>query len=146
MRATKTTLKHIRRSPYQSLAAVFIMMLTFLSITVFSFIVFGSSAVIQYFESKPQVTAFFKDEARPELESNVETQLQQTGQVAATKFVTKEQALEIYKEQNKSDPLLLELVTADVLPASLEVSTYKIEDLSGSCSSAPEFTARRRRR
>ena len=63
MRATKTTLKHIRRSPYQSLAAVFIMMLTFLSITIFSFIVFGSSSIINYFESKPQVTAFFKDEA-----------------------------------------------------------------------------------
>ena len=42
----------------------------------------------------------------------------------------KQEALEIYKEQNKEDPLLLDLVTADILPASLEVSTYKIEDLS----------------
>lgn len=129
MRATKTTLKHIRRSPYQSLAAVFIMMLTFLSITIFSFIVFGSSAVINYFESKPQVTAFFKDEAKPQDIDQLRAQLQQTGQIASTKYVSKAEALQIYKEQNKNDPLLLDLVTEDILPASLEISTYKIEDL-----------------
>ena len=28
----------------------------------------------------------------------------------------------MYKEQNKNDPLLLEMVSADILPASLEVS------------------------
>lgn len=129
MRATKTTLKHIRRSPYQSMAAVFIMMLTFLSITIFSFIVFGSSAVIQYFESKPQVTAFFKDEAKPQDIDQLRAQLQQSGQIASTKYVSKAEALQIYKEQNKDDPLLLDLVTEDILPASLEISTYKIEDL-----------------
>ena len=63
MKAVKTSMKHIRRTPYQALAAICIMMLTFLAISVFAFIVFGSSVVINYFESKPQVTAFFKDEA-----------------------------------------------------------------------------------
>ncbi|MGH7203974.1 MAG: cell division protein FtsX [Candidatus Levyibacteriota bacterium] len=129
MKATRTTLTHIRRSPYQSLAAVFIMMLTFLSITVFSFIVFGSSTVINFFESKPQVTAFFKDEATQPQIDQLKQQLTQSGMVASTKFVSKAQALQIYKEQNKNDPLLLDLVTQDILPASLEISTVKIEDL-----------------
>jgi cell division transport system permease protein len=44
-------------------------------------------------------------------------------------FVSKEQALEIYREQNKNDPLLLEMVTADILPASLEVSATDPKDL-----------------
>lgn len=129
MKAVKTTFKHIRRSPYQSLAATAIMMLTFLSITMFAFLVFGSSAVIKYFESKPQVTAFFKDEAKPEEIQQLASQLTASGKVASTKYVSKEEALQIYKDQNKSDPLLLELVTSDVLPASLEVSAYRIEDL-----------------
>lgn len=111
------------------MAAVFIMMLTFLSITIFSFIVFGSSAVIDYFESKPQVTAFFKDEAKTEDIQALQAQLQQTGQIASTRYVSKAEALQIYKEQNKNDPLLLDLVTEDILPASLEISTYEIEDL-----------------
>lgn len=129
MKATKATITHIRRSPYQSLAAVFIMMLTFLSITVFAFIVFGSSSVINFFESKPQVTAFFKDEATSTDIDQLKNQLNQTGMIAATKFVSKKEALQIYKEQNKNDPLLLDLVTEDILPASLEISTTKIEDL-----------------
>lgn len=53
-----------------------------------------------------------------------------TNKISNIKFVSKEDALKIYREQNKSDPLLLELVTADILPASLEISTLKIEDLS----------------
>lgn len=129
MKTVKTTVKHIRRNPYQSLAAVFIMMLTFLSITVFSFIVFGSNAVIDYFESKPQVTVFFTDETPQEEILQLQQQLELSDEVASTKYVSKQEALQIYKEQNKDDPLLLDLVTEDILPASLEIATYKLEDL-----------------
>jgi len=130
MKATKTTMQQVRRSPYQSLAAIFIMILTFLSITVFTFIVFGSSTVINFFESKPQVTAFFKDTATQQNIDSLRNQLEATGMIASTKYVSKDQALQIYKAQNKNDPLLLDLVTADILPASLEISTTKIEDLN----------------
>ncbi len=129
MRTVKTSWKHIRRNPYQALAAICIMMLTFLAISVFAFIVFGSSIVIKYFESKPQVTAFFKDEAQQSEIDALKQSLQQTGTVATIHFVSKKQALQRYSEQNKKDPLLLELVTSDILPASLEVSTNNIEDL-----------------
>src|SRR6478672_9691484 len=97
----KTSWKHIRRSPYQALAAVFIMMLTFLTISVFAFIVFGSTAIIKYFESKPQVTAFFKDEAKQQNIDELEASLRQTGKVSDVKFISKKEALEIYKKQNK---------------------------------------------
>ena len=50
---------------------------------------------------------------------------------SSIKFVSKKEALEIYRQQNKDDPLLLDLVTADILPASLEISAVRIEDLSG---------------
>ncbi len=130
MKSVKTSWKQIRRTPYQALTAVFVMVLTFLSISVFSFIVFGSSIVIDYFESKPQVTAFFKDEARPEEITQLENNLRQTGKISNVRFVSKKEALAIYKEQNKDDPLLLDLVTEDILPASLEISTEKIDDLA----------------
>ncbi len=130
MRTVNTSWKHIRRNPYQALAAICIMMLTFLAISVFSFIIFGSSVVIKYFESKPQVTAFFKDEATQANIDSLKAGLQQSGTVAHMRFVSKQEALQIYKEQNKGDPLLLDLVTEDILPASLEVSTTKVEDLT----------------
>jgi cell division transport system permease protein len=130
MKTIKSSWKQIRRTPYQALTAIFIMMLTFLSITVFSFLVFGSSIVIKYFESKPQVTAFFKDEAKPEEIKQLSDNLNQTGKISSVRFVSKKEALQIYKEQNKNDPLLLDLVTEDILPASLEISTKQIDDLS----------------
>lgn len=130
MKTLKTTWKHIRRSPYQALAAILIMLVTFLAISVFSFLIFGSSRIISFFESKPQVTAFFKDDAKQENIDALEDSLKQTGKIASMKFVSKKEALEIYKQQNKDDPILLDLVTADILPASLEISTTRIEDLN----------------
>jgi len=126
----KTTTQNIKRSPYQTIAAVIIMTLTFLVVSFFTFLLVGSSKIIQYFESKPQVTVFFRNEAKQEDINSLENKLKEEGRVSSVKFVSKKEALAIYKEQNKNDPLLLDLVTADILPSSLEISTYKIEDLS----------------
>lgn len=125
-----TTWRNIRRSPYQAIAAIIIMSLTFLVVSFFTFLVVGSSKVVNYFESKPQVTAFFKNEAKQSDINSLENKLKDTGEVSKVLFVSKKEALEIYRQQNKNDPLLLDLVTADILPSSLEISTFKIEDLS----------------
>lgn len=125
----KTTWQHIRRSPYQALAAIFIMLLTFLVISAFGFITVGSQIVINYFESKPQVTVFFSNTANPNQIDNFKKQILATGRVLKMKFISKDEALQLYKKQNKNDPLLLELVTADILPASLEISSKNINDL-----------------
>ncbi len=130
MKSVRTMWKNVRRSPYQAIAAIFVMMLTFLAFSVFGLIIFSSTRIVNYFESKPQVTAFFKDEAKQEEIKGLGDSLQKSGLISSVKYVSKDEALKIYKEQNKDDPLLLDLVTADILPASLEISTYKIEDLS----------------
>lgn len=125
-----TTWQHIRRSPYQAAAAVMIMTLTlFVSINFF-LLSLGSSRVLSYLERKPQVIAFFSDTVTTEDQvKDLELQLRATDKMAEIKFVSKDQALEIYKERNKSDPLLLELVTANTLPASLEVSAQNVSSL-----------------
>lgn len=129
-RALNTTWNHIRRSPYQALAAILIMMLTFLAISVFFFVTVGSTKIIEYFESKPQVTAFFKNDSKPEEIDALTVKMEGNSDVASVKFVSKKEALKIYREQNKDDPLLLDLVTEDILPSSLEVSAVRIESLS----------------
>lgn len=113
---------HIRRSPYQALAAILTMFLTFLVSGAFALTVLISFLVLGYFESKPQATVFFKDTADKIQADALKTTLEATGKTASIKYISKEDALVIYKEQNKNDPLLLEMVNADILPASLEVS------------------------
>ena len=119
------TWKHIRRSPYQALAALIIIFLTFFIISTSSLRSYNSEQILRHFETKPQATAFFKDEATTEQMEALKTKLENTGKVANLKYISKEEALAIYREQNKDDPLLLEMVTADILPASLEVSAVK---------------------
>jgi cell division transport system permease protein len=130
MKAFKTSWKHIRRSPYQALAAIFIMIQTFFVISVFSFVIFGSSKVISYFEATPQVNAFFTDDAKQEDIDSLIGSLKKSGKVSNVTYISKKEAFEKYKELNKDDPLLLDLVSEDILPPSIEVHTTDISDLS----------------
>jgi len=125
----RTTWTHIRRSPYQSLAALSIMILTFFIISVFTLLGAGSQAILNFFETRPQVTAFFEDQVTLGEIDLLKAKLAETDKVKEMKYISKEEALAIYREQNRDDPLLLEMVTANILPASLEVSTININYL-----------------
>lgn len=121
--------RNIRRTPMQAIAASMVMFLTFLALFAFILIAVGSQTALKYFESKPQVIAFFKEGTTDTDVSAIENALSQESRVTKTKYVSKEDALKIYREKNQSDPALLELVTASILPASLEISTKNPEDL-----------------
>lgn len=125
-----TVSKYIKRSPYQALSAGLIMSLTFFTISVFAILTIISIRFISYFESRPQLTVFFKDTTTREDISKLEKKLVATGKTSSVKYVSKDEALKIYREQNKSDPILLDLVTADILPASIEVQAVEAQDLS----------------
>lgn len=118
----RTTFQHIRRSPYQALSAIGIMTLTFFVASLFFLVAVASQTILTYFEKKPQITIFFADEKSQESIEALKTKLLATGKVEELKFISKEDALKIYQEQNKDDPLLLEMVSAEILPASLEIS------------------------
>jgi cell division transport system permease protein len=129
-----TVLKHIRRSPYQSLAAIFMTSITFFIVSVFALVVLGASSMLAFFESRPQVTAFFKDEATTTQVEALKTEISNTVSVEDIRYISKDDALEIYRKQNENNPLLLEMVTADILPASLEVSAKNVKDLESIAS------------
>ena len=123
------TYRNIRRSPYQALAAIMVLTLTSLVAYIFILFLISSQTVMQYFETRPQVSAFFKDEVKEASLLEIKGALEKQPYVAKITYVSKAEALKIYQEQNKDDPLLLEMVTAEILPASLEVSANTIDDL-----------------
>lgn len=129
MRSFKTALKHLRHTPYQTLLAILLSSLTFFVISVFTITNLGLNTLIHYFESTPQVTAFFKNTATDKDIQQLKQKIQATGLADKIDYVSKEEALKIYQQQNKDNPLLLEMVTADILPASLEVSAKNIANL-----------------
>lgn len=107
-----------------------VMFLTFFVLLAFLLLALGSQTVLRHFETKPQVIAFFKEGTTNQDVLAIENALNQESKVTKTKYVSKEEALQIYRQRNKNDPSLLELVTAAILPASLEISTKNPEDLS----------------
>lgn len=130
MGLSSTTWKYIRRSPYHAIAASSTMFLTLLLTGFFIISTIASEITIRYFESKPQITVFFTDKATKAEADNLSSQLVGTGKTSSIKYISKDEALVLYQKQNKDDPLLLEMVTADILPASLEVSAIDPRSLN----------------
>lgn len=123
-------LSHIRRSPYQALSAVMLVWVTFFVGYILTIFLVGSHLVLQYFETRPQVTAYFMQTTEPEQMESYRAELLTRPEITEVEYVNQDQALEIYRQQIGNDPVLLELVTADILPPSLEVSTRTLEDLA----------------
>lgn len=129
MKALNTALTTIRRSPYQALIAVIMTSLTFFIAFVLTYVVFGAEIILKHVESQPQIIAFFELGTEQKTIDEIKEKFSNKPQISTVQVVTQEQALDIYRKENSDDPLLIELVTADILPASIEVKTYDIDDL-----------------
>lgn len=123
--------RNIKRTPFQAAAASLAMFSAFLALISFLLISIGLQSTLRYYESRPQVIAFFKDGTTEEDIQAIENNLKSSYRVTQTKYVSQEEALQIYKRLNQDkDPLLTELVTASTLPPSLEISTATLQDLA----------------
>jgi len=123
----KTTAGYLRRSPFQTLAAVFVLTLTFFVATLVSTLVYSSGKLINYFETRPQIIAFLKSDATDSEISDLQGRLTDNSQIKDVKYVSKEEALSIYKKATSDNPLLGELVSPSIFPASLEFSAVDLK-------------------
>ena len=123
-------IKSIKRAPYQSFASFLILFFTlFLSLVIFNLVAFFHG-ILSYVESRPPVVAYFNTNSSETQILGVKKALENSGKIADIKYVNQKQALEIYKRDNQDNPLLLEMVSADILPASLEISAVKPQYLT----------------
>lgn len=129
MKSFNSALTAIRRSPYQSILSIIVLTITFFIAFIFSIMTIGSQEILQYFETQPRVIAFFKLETADSEVNQLAEELRQKDFVKDIDIVDKTEALEIYRQENQDNPLLLELVTEDILPASIEVSAYDAQNL-----------------
>ena len=123
----KTAWHNIRRAPFQALAAVFVLSVTFFVATILAVFVYATGQALDYFETRPQVIAFLKDEVTAEQISSLQAKLIADRRVKDVHYVSKEEALDIYKAATSDNPLLSELVSPTIFPASLE---FSLMDLS----------------
>lgn len=70
---------------------------------------------------KVAVIIFLKEAATDTEAQSLVTEIKKVKGVSDAKYISKEDALKTYQERNKDHPELAEFVTADILPASIEV-------------------------
>jgi len=114
-----------------SITTILVITLTFGATSAFALFAFGTEKIINYYESRALVTAFFLDEAGEEQILELRNELLQRPGVIEVTYTSKEQAFSIYSEQFQDRPELLESIPTNVLPASLDVRTESLDDLPG---------------
>lgn len=128
-----TATKNIRRSPYQAFSAIFIVSLTMFIIGIFGLVTYASQIILNNFETKPQIIAYLKDGHTTEQVGGLLGSLNNTSGVKEAVYISKQDALELYKKSVGNDPVLLGtvtdwgIVTADILPASIEITAQNPE-------------------
>ncbi|MDR0462964.1 MAG: permease-like cell division protein FtsX, partial [Pseudomonadales bacterium] len=119
----------VRRSPYQSLTAVVIVFTTFLLIFSIANLMQIAQTAINFFEVQPEVTAFFRVDATDEEVQSTLENLNNRDYVTDILVIDRERAFEIYSEANANEPLLIELLSADLFPVSISLSADSPEKL-----------------
>lgn len=123
----RTAFDYIKRSPFQAIAALFVLSLTFFVATTMAVLMYSSERALKHFETRPQIISFLKDDVSSDGISAFQNKLTQDDRVKDVRYVPKEEALEIYKKATEDNPLLAELVSPSIFPASLE---FSVTDLS----------------
>ena len=128
-RIIRNALLGITRHGGLSLTTVLVITLTFGATSALTLFAFGAGKILDYYESRALVTAFFKDTAAEDQVLALRDELLQRSGVKEVVYTSKDEAFALYSEQFKDKPELLEGIPTNVLPASLDVRTDSLEDL-----------------
>ncbi|KKR06025.1 MAG: hypothetical protein UT34_C0001G0065 [candidate division WS6 bacterium GW2011_GWF2_39_15] len=128
-RLLKSTKTNLIRNKWLSLSTIFVISIVFTISASFIGLAIIGQKTVSYYEKKAQVIVFFKKEA-PEAEIfKFRDKINDSEIVENIEYVSKEQALEIYKQDFEDDPDLVETITADTLPPSLNIRAKTIGNL-----------------
>jgi cell division transport system permease protein len=121
---------NIKREKLLALSNISIMTVTFVLLGILIYVVTLSQTALRYLERQAQVTVFFEDTLSEGEILTLRDSLLGDARILDVTYVSKIDALNIFREMNKDEPILLESISADILPASLEVKTIQVADLS----------------
>lgn len=110
-----------KRTPYQTFAALLVLFFSLFLISVIINSVSFMYGLLNYVETRPQVTVYFQNTANESQIFALRDDLMKSGKVASIKYISKQEAFKIYKDLTKDNPLLIEMTSASILPASLEI-------------------------
>ncbi|WP_293728796.1 permease-like cell division protein FtsX [uncultured Phascolarctobacterium sp.] len=118
----KETYKSIRRNGFMSFASISTVAVSLLVLGMFLLIFLNTNNLAKYLESQVQVSVYMQDDAKAEELTSVKEQLQKMPGVVKVTAVSKEQALERFKERlGDQEQLLNSLGKDNPFPNSFDV-------------------------
>lgn len=114
-------LTSLRRTPYQTFAAFSVLFFTLLLSGLMFISLSFLQSLLQYVETRPRIIVYFQTKTAEEEIFKVRDAIAALNKTTDIRYVSKKEAFNIYKEFTKNDPLLLEMTSPDILPASLEI-------------------------
>lgn len=103
--------------------------LTFFLLSCFLSFALLSNYLLNFLESKAQITVYFQDTASEEHILDTKKKLVELDFVTDVSYTSKEEALKIFLDLYETEPLLIESVDVGIFPASLDVRVRDIADL-----------------
>lgn len=130
-RIVKTGFINFFRNSWLSIAAIAVMVIT-LTIVLFSVITNATfTNTIQQITDKIDISVYLKDSVEEDRRTQLISDLKANGYVKSVEYVSKDQALEKYKEANANniDLLLAISQTDNPLPASLQIKPKDVNNI-----------------
>lgn len=119
-----------QREKFLVVSSISVMAVTFAILGFFLSLAVGFQTAIKGLEEQAQVTLFFKDDFVEDQILQLRDQLAGDERILEVNYISKEDAFKIFTDINKDEPILLEAISKDILPASLEIKAEKIASLS----------------
>ena len=128
-RVFSVTKKNIKRNKWLTLSTILVSTIVFTLSSVFVSASILTQKATDYYEQKAQVIVFFKKATSEEEIFAFRDIINNKELVEQIEYVSQDEALEIYREDFADNPDLISTVTADSLPASLEIRAKNIDSL-----------------
>ncbi len=128
-RIFSVTKKNIKRNKWLTLSTILVSTIVFTLSSVFISISILTNKVANYYEQRAQVIVFFKKGATEKDIFAFRDSINDKEKIEEITYISQEQALDIYREDFADNPDLISTVTADSLPASIEIRAKSVDDL-----------------
>lgn len=123
-RTAKEALKNFFRNGWLSLATSMILMLSLYTLSVLLLIIMVSNVVIKNVQEKSNFSIYFNQDVEEETILNIQDEIKRNSLVNSVVYVSKDEALEIFKQKNANEEAILksiEEIGSNPLLASLVV-------------------------
>jgi cell division transport system permease protein len=116
---------NMKQNVFLSLVTTGTITLALLIVSLLLLVFVNIEGVAEGWSSRVQVTAYFQQELAPADAARLKSSIEALPGTASVKYVSRDEALVRFRERLKGQESLLEGVTPDVLPASLEIALKK---------------------